>query len=54
LPPVSENLVDVDDTNIQFSDCFFEVPALRGVKVIQIAAYVRSGVLMIMGTLFVP
>ncbi|KAH9989777.1 regulator of chromosome condensation 1/beta-lactamase-inhibitor protein II [Russula vinacea] len=38
LLPVSENLVDVDDTNIKFSDRFFEVPALRGVNVVQIAA----------------
>ena len=42
LPPVSENLVDVDDTNLKFSDRFFEVPALRGVKVVQIAACARS------------
>ena len=42
LLPVSENLVDVDDTNLKFSDRFFEVPALRGVKVVQIAAGARS------------
>jgi hypothetical protein len=42
LLPVSENLVDVDDRNLKFSDRFFEVPALRGVKVVQIAACVRS------------
>ncbi len=42
LLPVSENVVDVDDTNIKFSDRFFEVLALRGVKVIQIAACARS------------
>jgi alpha-tubulin suppressor-like RCC1 family protein len=42
LLPVSENLVDVDDTNLKFSDRFFEVPALRGVKVVQIAACARS------------
>ena len=42
LLPVSENLVDVDDTNIKFSDRFFEVPALRGVNVVQIAACARS------------
>ncbi len=42
LPPVSGNLVDVDDTNLKFSDRFFEVPALRGVKVVQIAACARS------------
>jgi len=40
--PVSENLGDVDDTNHEFSDRFFEVPALRGVKVVQIAACARS------------
>ena len=41
--PVSENLVDVDDSaNLKFSDRFFEVPALRGVKVVQIAACARS------------
>ena len=38
LLPVSENLVDVDDMNFKFSDRFFEVPALRGVNVVQIAA----------------
>ena len=42
LLPVSGNLVDVDDTNLKFSDRFFEVPALRGVKVVQIAACARS------------
>lgn len=42
LLPVSENLVDVDDVNIKFSDGFFEVPALRGVNVVQIAACARS------------
>jgi alpha-tubulin suppressor-like RCC1 family protein len=40
--PVSENLVDVDDMSLNFSDRFFEVPALRGVKVVQIAACARS------------
>lgn len=40
--PVSENLVNVDDTNLKFSDKFFEVPALRGVNVVQIAACSRS------------
>ncbi|KAI9508842.1 RCC1/BLIP-II [Russula earlei] len=40
--PVSENLVNVDDTNLKFSDKFFEVPALRGVNVVQIAAAARS------------
>jgi Regulator of Chromosome Condensation (RCC1) repeat protein len=39
---VSENLVVVDDTNLRFSDRLFEVPALRGVKVVQIAACARS------------
>ena len=35
--------IDVDDTaNLKFSDRFFEVPALRGVKVVQIAACARS------------
>jgi hypothetical protein len=42
LLPISENFVDVDDTNLKFSDRFFEVPALRGVKVVQIAACARS------------
>ena len=42
FPPVSENLVDVDDMSLTFSDRFFEVPALRGVKVVQIAACARS------------
>ena len=42
LRPVSENLVDVDDRNLKFSDRFFEVPALRGVRVVQIAACARS------------
>lgn len=42
LLPISGNLVDVDDTNLKFSDRFFEVPALRGVKVVQIAACARS------------
>ena len=42
LLPVSENLIGVDDTNVNFSDRFFEVPALRGVNVVQIAACARS------------
>ena len=42
LLPVSENVADVDDTNLKFSDKFFEVPALRGVNVVQIAACTRS------------
>jgi len=42
LVPVSENLVNVDDTNLKFSDRLFEVPALRGVNVVQIAACARS------------
>jgi hypothetical protein len=42
LLPVSENLVGVDDTNVNFSDRFFEVPALGGIKVVQIAACARS------------
>ncbi len=41
LLAVSQNLVDVDDT-ANFSDRFFEVPALRGVRVVQIAAGARS------------
>ena len=40
--PVSENLVDVNDKNLNFSDQFFEVPALRGINVVQIAACARS------------
>ena len=42
LAPVSDNLVNVDDTNLKFSDKFFEVPALRGVNVAQVAACSRS------------
>jgi hypothetical protein len=42
LLPVSENLINVDDTNLKFSDRFFEVPALRGVRIVQIAAGSRS------------
>ena len=42
LLPVSENLINVDDTNLKFSDRFFEVPALRGVRIAQIAAGSRS------------
>jgi len=42
LVPVSENLINVDDTNIKFSDRLFEVPALRGTNVVQIAACARS------------
>ena len=43
LPPAaSENIIDADDTNLKFSDRFFEVPALRGVNVVQIAACSRS------------
>ncbi|KAI0261837.1 regulator of chromosome condensation 1/beta-lactamase-inhibitor protein II [Gloeopeniophorella convolvens] len=42
LSPISENLVSVDDRVINFSDRFFEVPALRGVHVVQIAAGSRS------------
>ncbi|TFY78019.1 hypothetical protein EWM64_g5994 [Hericium alpestre] len=39
---VSENLTPVDDKNIRFCDKLFEVPALRGVRVYQIAAGGRS------------
>ncbi|KAI0282735.1 regulator of chromosome condensation 1/beta-lactamase-inhibitor protein II [Russula brevipes] len=42
LLPVSENLIDVDDTNLKFSDRLFEVPALKGVNIVQIAACSRS------------
>ena len=42
LLPVSENLVNVDDTSLKFSDRLFEVPALKGVNVVQIAAGTRS------------
>jgi hypothetical protein len=42
LLPVSENLDDVDDKNLKFSDKFFEVPALKGINVVQIAACARS------------
>jgi alpha-tubulin suppressor-like RCC1 family protein len=42
LAPVSDNLVNVDDTNLKLSDKFFEVPALRGVDVVQVAACSRS------------
>ncbi|KAH9954225.1 regulator of chromosome condensation 1/beta-lactamase-inhibitor protein II [Lactifluus volemus] len=42
LLPVSENLMNLDDRNLKFSDRLFEVPALRGVHVIQIAAGSRS------------
>jgi alpha-tubulin suppressor-like RCC1 family protein len=34
--------VDADDTALKFSDRFFEVPALRDVRVVQIAAGARS------------
>ncbi|KAI9433941.1 RCC1/BLIP-II [Lactarius indigo] len=40
--PASGNLVDVDGATLKFSDRFFEVPALRGVRAIQIAAGARS------------
>ncbi|KAH9039401.1 RCC1/BLIP-II [Lactarius hengduanensis] len=39
---VSGNVVDVDDTTLDFSDRFFEVPALRDVRAVQIAAGARS------------
>ncbi|KAH9171455.1 RCC1/BLIP-II [Lactarius sanguifluus] len=39
---VSGNVVDVDDTTLDFSDRFFEVPALRGIRAVQIAAGARS------------
>jgi alpha-tubulin suppressor-like RCC1 family protein len=42
LLPVSENLINVDDTDLKFSDRFFEVPALRSVRIVQIAAGSRS------------
>jgi len=43
LLPVSENPIDdVDDKNLKFSDKFFEVPALRGINAVQIAACARS------------
>ncbi|KAH7912150.1 regulator of chromosome condensation 1/beta-lactamase-inhibitor protein II [Hygrophoropsis aurantiaca] len=38
----SDNLDLVDDRQIGFSDSFFEIPALKGVKVTQIAAGNRS------------
>lgn len=34
--------IDADDTALRFSDRFFEVPALRDVRVVQIAAGARS------------
>jgi alpha-tubulin suppressor-like RCC1 family protein len=34
--------IDADDTALKFSDRFFEVPALRDVRVVQIAAGARS------------
>lgn len=41
--PVSEKLVDVlEDATLNFCDRFFEVPALRGIRVVQIAAGARS------------
>ncbi|KAI0303365.1 RCC1/BLIP-II [Multifurca ochricompacta] len=42
LLPISENLVNVDDTKLTFSDRFFEVPALKGVRVVQVAAGSRT------------
>ncbi|KAI0315840.1 RCC1/BLIP-II [Amylostereum chailletii] len=42
LREVSENLVNVDDSDIRFSSKLFEVPALRNVKVVEIAAGGRS------------
>ncbi|KAI0055499.1 RCC1/BLIP-II [Artomyces pyxidatus] len=42
LRPISENLTDLDDTNIRFSDKLFEIPSLKGVKVAQITAGGRS------------
>ncbi|KAH9057096.1 RCC1/BLIP-II [Lactarius deliciosus] len=39
---VSGNVADVDDTTLDFSDRFFEVPALRGIRAVQIAAGARS------------
>jgi alpha-tubulin suppressor-like RCC1 family protein len=41
-PSPSAAPVDADDTALKYSDRFFEVPALRDVRVIQIAAGARS------------
>lgn len=41
-PATSSNLDGVDDQKIRFSDSLFEIPALTGVKVSQIAAGGRS------------
>ena len=41
-PSAAAAPVDADDTNLKFSDRFFEVPALRDIRVVQIAAGARS------------
>jgi hypothetical protein len=42
MPTMSDNLVDVDDSNIKFCPHLFEIPVLRGVAITQIAAGGRS------------
>ncbi|KAG6872807.1 hypothetical protein C0995_006406 [Termitomyces sp. Mi166 len=41
-PTTSENLVGIDDTNIRFCTNFFEIPALKGIPMTQIAAGGRT------------
>ncbi|KAG6886012.1 hypothetical protein C0993_006128 [Termitomyces sp. T159_Od127] len=41
-PTTSENLLGIDDSNIRFCTNFFEIPALKGVEIAQIAAGART------------
>ncbi|KAF8892587.1 regulator of chromosome condensation 1/beta-lactamase-inhibitor protein II [Infundibulicybe gibba] len=42
IPTMSENLIHVDDSSIRFCSYLFEIPALRGVEIAQVAAGGRS------------
>jgi alpha-tubulin suppressor-like RCC1 family protein len=41
-PTISDNLVGIDDSNIRFCPRLFEIPVLKGVDVLQIAAGGRT------------
>ncbi|KAG6896734.1 hypothetical protein C0992_006451 [Termitomyces sp. T32_za158] len=41
-PATSENLIGIDDSSIRFCTNFFEIPALKGVQIAQVAAGART------------
>lgn len=41
-PTISDDLIDIDDSSIRFCPHLFEIPVLKGVDVVQIAAGGRN------------